>query len=330
MRKRTIVFLTLLAVGAFLASSPEALQWARELFAGSTSMATSRPADSGHPKGRAHGHGEAVRIESQAKSAELDNSRPSAGESQAPEDNPDAMNAVAAIPESDLQRALENSLRDDGTNATEFRDLLLRRWAEMNPKAVIAWAGSVGDPALAASSVSQAATVWADQDLSGALEWAKAMPEGPSREAAIVAIGYEGARTNSLEAFDLAASLPASAERDALLLQFVRQWSATESADALDWVDGIPDVNLREELLAAAAVTAATRDPQAAASIIATNLNRGRAQDQAAVAIVQRWAQTDPQAAASWVSQFPEGSVKAAASQALAASQDGAERGQVN
>jgi hypothetical protein len=336
MRKRSFVFLTLLAVGAFLASSPEALRRTRELFGNpsrcSDELATRDPVDVRQETAASHASGH--REFRSSRSGALANlgtdfaSRSAAGETNAEppvtgDDTQNALDAVAAIPDKDLQQALENSLRNNGTNAADFRELLVRRWAEADPKAVAAWAGSVDDAALKASLLRQAVAVWADKDLSAALEWAKTIPEGPSREATILAIGYEGARTNSFEAFDLTASLPPSAGRDALLLHLARQWSANEPAEAIEWANSVSDPALREKLISAAAISAATQDPVGAASLIATNLAPGPSQDQAAVAIVQRWAQTDPEAAASWVNQFPEGSVKTAASEALASVQAG-------
>jgi hypothetical protein len=326
MRKRSILFLTLLAVGAFFARSPEAARAVRELvvqlraarstgreIAGRAQAESSKPA-SAQPDWQAY-------VALSAKP--VTNAAPgppdaSAGENELTEDDHEVTGAVAAVADSDLRHALESSLTDKGTNAAEFRELLLRRWAGSDPKAAALWSSSVQNAAIASSATKQVAAIWADNDLSAALDWAKAMQEGPPREAAIVAIGYEAARTNSLEAFDLAASLPPSSERDALLLHFVRQWSAVEPGEAVDWASRVPDTGLREQLLSAAAITAATQDPRGAASLIARNLTPGRLQDQAAVAIVERWAQTDPQAAAAWISQFPEGSVKAVASQALA------------
>src|SRR4051812_45273478 len=147
MRKRSFVFLTLLAVGAFLASSPEPLRRSRELFARParrTSLARIKPLRGSQ--------GEALMKPQTGYSDQDDSARLSPAESQPPEESQAAMNAVAAIPEKDLQQALEDSLRENATNSTEFRELLVRRWAELDPKAVVAWTGSAGDSALAASS----------------------------------------------------------------------------------------------------------------------------------------------------------------------------------
>jgi hypothetical protein len=54
------------------------------------------------------------------------------------------------------------------------------------------------------------------------------------------------------------------------------------------------------------AVASAEQDGAAAATLAVNGLVAGEEQDRTVVSIVQRWAQNSPQAAASWVSQFPD------------------------
>lgn len=68
----------------------------------------------------------------------------------------------------------------------------------------------------------------------------------------------------------------------------------------------MPDLILRHHLLAAVAVASAEQDGAAAAMLAVDGLVAGEEQDRTAVSIVQRWVQNSPQAAASWVSQFPD------------------------
>jgi hypothetical protein len=58
--------------------------------------------------------------------------------------------------------------------------------------------------------------------------------------------------------------------------------------------------------VAAVAIALADQDGAAAATLAANALGPGDEQDRATVAIVQRWAQASPQAAAAWVLQFPD------------------------
>jgi hypothetical protein len=54
------------------------------------------------------------------------------------------------------------------------------------------------------------------------------------------------------------------------------------------------------------AVAFAEQEPVAAGSLAVTALDPGDEQDSAIVAIVQRWAQSSPEEASSWVAQFPD------------------------
>ena len=81
----------------------------------------------------------------------------------------------------------------------------------------------------------------------------------------------------------------------------------------------VPEVNLRERLLAAVAVSSAEKDGAAAATLAVKTLGAGDEQDRAVVSIVQRWAQNSPNAAASWVAQWPDTPARDAATQNLLA-----------
>ena len=230
-------------------------------------------------------------------------------------ENEQITRAVAAVPDSELRQALERSLRED--SPPEYRELLQRRWAEINPSAAAMWATSLSDAASAVPLVTQTAIVWANRDMSAAVQWADSLPQGELRNAAVMALGYEGARSLSFEAFDLVAGLEPSIERDALLEHIVRQWSASDANQALTWVQQVPDSALRQKLIAAVAATAAQNDPAAAAGVVASELSSGPTQNRAAVEVAQRWAQTDSESAAAWVDEFPQSEVKSAAEAAL-------------
>jgi hypothetical protein len=72
-------------------------------------------------------------------------------------------------------------------------------------------------------------------------------------------------------------------------------------------------------LLASGAVAGAEQDGAAAANLAATALDAGEDQERAAVAIVQRWAQKSPRAAATWVEHFPDTPARDASAQNLVA-----------
>ncbi len=336
MKKSTILLITTLAVAAFFAHSPEAMRlvknhWRDLVGRSRTSEHKPEVASAGV---RAD---DTIKAESHAQDA--NSLEPVAEIASAHQEQPDTdasdevlltdlefendklAQAAAAVSDNDLRRALDSGLEERGPFASQLRDLQVRRWAEADPKAAASWASGLQDSSIAAATTKQIAIAWANKDLTAAVEWVSGLPDGTARQAAVLGLGYEAARNNSFEAFDLVAALPPSSERDSLLVHITRQWAAADSTEAATWANRVPDVALRERLLSAVAIASATKDPAAAASLIATNLNPGRAQDQAAVAIVQRWAQTDSETAASWISLFPDSAAKVAASLALSSVQ---------
>jgi hypothetical protein len=169
------------------------------------------------------------------------------------------------------------------------------------------------------AALEQVAIAWANTDLPAAAGWVHALPEGDSKQAATLDLAYEAARTEPVAALELASTLPPTRERDDLLVHAVSQWSGTDSTTAAAWAMKVLDPSLRQRLVAAVAVASAEQDGAVAATLAASALGAGDEQDRTAVSIVQRWAQNSPQAAASWVSQFPDVPARDAAVQNLLA-----------
>ena len=64
-------------------------------------------------------------------------------------------------------------------------------------------------------------------------------------------------------------------------------------------------------------MAAAYQDGPMAASVVTSGLLQGAEQDRAIVAVVQRWAQRSPGAAAAWLTQFPDSQTRSTALQHL-------------
>jgi hypothetical protein len=88
---------------------------------------------------------------------------------------------------------------------------------------------------------------------------------------------------------------------------------------AAAWAMKVPNPNLRPRLVAAVAIALAEQDGATAATLAVNGLDAGYEQDRTVVSIVQRWVQKTPQAAASWISQFPDIPLRDAAVQNLLA-----------
>jgi hypothetical protein len=87
-------------------------------------------------------------------------------------------------------------------------------------------------------------------------------------------------------------------------------WAESNNEDALAWVQSQPRGARRDSLLARIAVVHAARDPARAASLVASEIQAGDVQRDAALSVLREWASQDTNAAAEWASRFPEDSVR--------------------
>jgi hypothetical protein len=236
-----------------------------------------------------------------------------------PERRPEILESIVQSADSERSKLLDSLLARLDPAAAELRQLLVRRWAEEHPQAAAAWAALLSEGPAQSEVVSQIAIAWANIDLTAAAAWASSLPESAAKQQALANLAYEACRNAPETALALADSLPANAERDTLVVYAVSQWAAADPTAATAWAENVADANLRQRLVAAVAVALAKQDGAAAARLAANAIDPGEEQDRAVVAIVQRWAQTSPRDALSWIRQFPNPSLRQAALQSIAA-----------
>jgi hypothetical protein len=211
-----------------------------------------------------------------------------------------------SVSDADLAATLGSLVRAGSPAADELSQLLARRWAERDRAGAAEWATQLPEGPRRCAALGQVAVAWANTDLPAAVQWLHTLSESESKQSATRDLAYEAARNEPLTALKLAVALPPGAERDDLLVHAISQWAAADSAVATAWALEVPDSNLRQRLLAAVTVARAEQDGSEAAILAANALAAGSEQDRAVVAIVQRWAQRSPEAAASWLAQFPD------------------------
>jgi len=235
-----------------------------------------------------------------------------------PDEKPKSLERLAeSLPESELPAILDALAETDSHDASELRQILVRRWAESNLSAAAEWASRLPAGPADADAVVQVALAWADHDLSSALGWVTALAEGEGKQAALASVAYEAARTDPVAALNAAHTLPPSTERDLLLAFAASQWAASDPSAAILWVANLPDAVLREKMLAAVAIGSAEADGLTAVQLATQGLHASEEQERAAVAILQRWVQISPPAAASWLNQFPDVPLRQLAVRAL-------------
>lgn len=217
---------------------------------------------------------------------------------------------VASVPRADLSMwagALTDARLPEP--CSEFRDRVIRRWAAEHPVAAAHWAEQLSASALRQTALTQVALAWVERDASQATTWAATLADDV-RGTVQVTLGYEIARTDPVEALALAVALSPGRDRDDLMVHAASQWASTDALAATEWACACPDLALRERVLAAIATAMADQDPASAVLLTTQALWPGESQKQAAMAIVQRWAQRDSAATASWVQQFPADELK--------------------
>ena len=226
---------------------------------------------------------------------------------------------AAAVPLDQITGRLESLTNDFTTAGSTLRQLLVRRWAEADPSAALAWATARPDSPDALPVLKQAAVVWANTNLPAAMDWVRDLPAGTMRQGASIAVAFEAARSDPVQALNLAIPLPQSAQRDELLIYGMRQYAAREPEAASQWALQVEDPSLRNRLLEAVGTAASETDPSSAANLVSSSMSPGADQNRAAVSIIQRWAQVSPEAASAWVNLFPVGGVRTDAVQNLVA-----------
>lgn len=211
-------------------------------------------------------------------------------------------------------------LSDEARQNELCRDLtlrMIRRWAGNDPSAASRWAAGLTSPPEREDAIQTVAISWASRDLDGSARWARQLPGDAERQRALISAAYEASRRTPVAALHLAADLPGSQPRDEMILHAARQWAANDPKQAIDWGQKIQDQTLRNQVLGAIVTSWSETDPHAAAVAAVSLLPPGRQQNDAVVGIVKRWKQQEPQPAAAWVAQFPQGSLRQTALESL-------------
>jgi hypothetical protein len=227
---------------------------------------------------------------------------------------------VESLPVAELPVALKNlhDLQTQHPTLTggDLEMRLVRRWAENDVRATADWtAASSG--AVHGDALTAVAATWARQNVSDAAAWANTLPNAEDRRTALQSAADEAAGTDPKAALNLIVTLPRDPAFDDIITRATGAWATKAPQDAITWANQIADQPLRERIIATIATSQADTDPLAAATLAIKSLSPGAAQENTVIAILQRWAQTDPPAAKAWVNQFPEGPLRQTATKTL-------------
>jgi len=228
---------------------------------------------------------------------------------------------VAGLDSADVSEAvqiLQEILLSNPTAAGRNLQIqLLGRWTELNPLQALAWANVTLSGRSRERYLNHMAGTWATSDLPNAVAWARQLPQGAERDGVLTRMADKGAATDPVGALTLVSTLPASSSRDELVANAVGQWASKSPIDAAAWATRIPDETEKAKVTSAIAIEWANSDPVRAARLAVGSLPPGQLQILTTLAIVERFAQSDMDGATAWVTQFPEGDLRASAQESL-------------
>jgi hypothetical protein len=250
----------------------------------------------------------------------------------------DAAGTLAAL------KALD--LRSPGSESRTARQILLARYADLDPETALtyvdtlprdertessltimtAWAARDPQAAAAhleantgsfglteeatASSASGIASVWAAQDAKAATLWVAGLPD-ELRASAVPALAGSLTTGDPAAGVAFAIALPQGSEREAAVSSVALQWAQSSPTAAAAWVTGITDPSAQASA-ASSLVTAWMQADPATASLWVKNLPAGASRDAAIVALTNSPAiRNDAESAVLWASSIQDPTLRA-------------------
>jgi hypothetical protein len=157
---------------------------------------------------------------------------------------------------------------------------------------------------------------WARTDPEAALAWGRLQPDGGERTEALTDACFQIAQADPARAVVLAEEFKLN--KDAVLINLAQQWAAKDLTTAYNWICAQPDDDRRAALVTGTVFVWSQKEPVGAAQFVVQQISPGAAQDEAVMMVLHQWALVDPEAAGTWVQQFPEGQLRNRAMNELA------------
>ncbi len=222
---------------------------------------------------------------------------------------------VATWPEHEIQQTVAELLDQpaDDSRLEILRVSLVDRWSGKDPASAARWASSLPESPDRLQTITKVALIWNESNPAEAWNWALSLAPESTRQSALLALGYEVTREDPALALDRLAVLENGPDRLRFIEHAISNLAATDPDGALNRTSQLTDPVEKNHAMAALAIAWSDSDPFAAATLAVEEMGAGPEQDRAFVAVTQRWAQQDPDAARAWVEEFPDGSLKAGA-----------------
>jgi hypothetical protein len=188
----------------------------------------------------------------------------------------------------------------------------LHHWMHLDQVQATAWLAA--RPETTAGQTLAVADDWVAHR-AGLQEFLGQLPATAWKQNFISDLGAEMSVKDPAAAVKLAAQMDASSAQLDLFRTVACNWVATDHDAAFQWVAGITNAPLRDQLIVSSVQAYAVTDPASAVNWLVESVNSDDTVNTAALNILRTWAAQNPAQAAQWVSQFPDGNLKAAAVQ---------------
>jgi hypothetical protein len=222
---------------------------------------------------------------------------------------------VSSWPEHEIRNTVAKllDLPADNSRSEILRGSLVDRWSRLDPSSAAMWASSLPESSNHLDTITKVALIWNESNPAEAWDWALSLTPESTRQPTLLALGYEVTRADPALALDRLSVLENGPDRLRFIEHAISNLAATDPDGALNRTSQLNDPVEKNHAMAALAIAWSESVPFAAATLAVEEMAAGPEQDRAFVAVTQRWAQQDPDAARAWVEEFPDGPLKAGA-----------------
>jgi hypothetical protein len=217
---------------------------------------------------------------------------------------------VPAVPDSaDLLKEIQSALNSDepGVQAMIFTNQLIAL-IEADPWAAARFAESAEAGAWRTELMRVVAQKWAESDPQEAMKWVASLADPDERDTMLSCMCFQVADRSPGQAIQLLEQQgPNDDRRDIVLGNLAQRWTEQDLPAATAWADNYPPGEVRDALFLHIALAQSQTDPVQAARMVAGQISPGQIQEQAAISVLQKWAELDLAGATAWAEEFPAG-----------------------
>ena len=225
------------------------------------------------------------------------------------EDRQQLMNEMLALLTDENVAEIVKSLSPEEM-MTEFGVAALGRWMKVDATAASNWLAA--QPDATQEQTIAVAEGWIGNRV-GMEQYLYQLPDAAWKQKLIETVGAQTMVRDPRLSLEMALQMNPGDAQTNLMKAIACAWMGSDSQATVNWIASVKDPYLRDQLIASAAQSYALTDPAQAATWLVSDVKSEEVVEKAALNIISSWLIKDPQGAADWVGQFPNGPTKAEA-----------------